>query len=185
MHPGPYGYSSFNCRNISYSPARSSAGPSSSEDSLSSDIVASESPPEAPSPKPRCDTEVSSQSVPEQGGHVPGAGHVGAAAPRRVVNGGDLEFGPQPDKVPDTSKALGSGERPYSTEGDLPTPPVAFVHVELPGGLSTALKNASVVEEHRTLMGTVVGKIQSAESGLNESCLGLIKAFEVWLLRNL
>ena len=47
------------------------------------------------------------------------------------------------------------------------------------------LKNASIVDEHRTLMGAVVGKIQSAESGLNESCLGLIKAFEVCFLRNL
>ena len=67
----------------------------------------------------------------------------------------------------------------------MPTPPVTSVHAELPGGLSTVLKNASIVDEHRTLMGTVVGKIQSAESGLNESCLGLIKAFEVWFLRNL
>ena len=34
-------------------------------------------------------------------------------------------------------------------------------------------------------MGAVVEKIQSAESGLNESCFGLIKAFEVCFLRNL
>ena len=47
------------------------------------------------------------------------------------------------------------------------------------------LKNAAIVYEHRTLMGAVVEKIQSAESGLNESCLGLIKAFEVCFLRNL
>ena len=49
----------------------------------------------------------------------------------------------------------------------------------------TRLKNVSVVDEHRTLMGTMDGKIQAAESGLNESRLGLIKAFEVWFLRNL
>ena len=55
---------------------------------------------------------------------------------------------------------------------------------ELPGSLSTALKNASIVDEHRALMGAVVEKIQSAESGLNESCLGLIKAFEVCFLGN-
>ena len=70
-------------------------------------------------------------------------------------------------------------------EGGLPTPPVTSVYAELPGGLSPRLKNASIVDEHRTLMGAVVGKIQSAESGLNESFLGLIKAFEVWFLRNL
>ena len=67
----------------------------------------------------------------------------------------------------------------------LPTPPATSVQVELPGGLSTALKSASIIDEHRTLMVAVVGKIQSAESGLNESCLGLIKAFEVCFLRNL
>ena len=84
---------------------------------------------------------------------------MGAAAPRHVVDGGDLEFGPQPDKVLDTSKAPGSGERPHSMGEDLPTPPVTSVYAELPGGLTTVLKNASIIEEHQTLMGTVVGKI--------------------------
>ena len=63
--------------------------------------------------------------------------------------------------------------------------PATSVHAELPGGLLTVLRNVSVINEHRTLMGTVVGKIQDVESRLNESCLGLIKAFEVWFLRNL
>ena len=69
--------------------------------------------------------------------------------------------------------------------GGLLTPSATSIHADLPSGLSTALRSASIVDEHRTLMGAVVGKIQSAESGLNESCLGLIKAFEVWFLRNL
>ena len=34
-------------------------------------------------------------------------------------------------------------------------------------------------------MGAVVKKIQFAESGQNESCLGFIKAFEVYFLGNL
>ena len=102
-----------------------------------------------------------------------------------IDDGGDLGFRPQPDKVLETSKAPGSGEQPPSTVGGLPTAPETSVQVGLPGGLSTTLKNASIIDEHRTLMGAVVGKIQSAESGLNESCLGLIKAFEVWFLRNL
>ena len=67
----------------------------------------------------------------------------------------------------------------------MPTPPATSVQAELPGGLSTALRSASIIDEHRTLMGAVVEKIQSTESGLNESCLGLIKAFEVCFLRNL
>ena len=67
--------------------------------------------------------------------------------------------------------------------GGLPTPPASSVRAELPGGLSAMLKNASIVDEHRALMGAVVERIQSAESGLNESCFGLIKAFEVCFLR--
>ena len=58
-------------------------------------------------------------------------------------------------------------------EGGLPTLPATSVYAELLGGLLTALKNVSVVDEHRTLMGAVVGKIQAAESGLNESVLAL------------
>ena len=117
--------------------------------------MASETPPGIPFSKSRCDTEVSSQRD------------------------------PWTDKVLEAPKAPGSGERPSSMEGGLPTPPATSVYAELPGGLLTALKNASVIDDHRTLMGAVVGKIQSAKSGLNESCLGLIKAFEVWFLRNL
>ena len=117
--------------------------------------MASGTPPGTPFPKSGRDTEVSSQR--DSG----------------------------PDKALEPPKALGSGQRPSSMEGGLPTPPATSVYAKLSGGLLTALKNASVVDEHRTLMGAVVGKIQAAESGLNESCLGLIKAFEVWFLRNL
>ena len=155
MYLGSSGHSSLNCRHISYNPARSPAGQSSSEDSLSSNVVVSETPPGTPFPKSGRDTEVSSQIDSES------------------------------DKVLEASKAPGLGERPPSMEGGLPTPPATSVYVGLPGGLSTVLKNASIINEHRTLMGAVVEKIQSAESGLNVSCLGLIKAFEVCFLRNL
>ena len=116
---------------------------------MSSNAVASETPPGTPLPKSGRDTEVSSQR------------------------------GSEPDKVLGASKAPGSGKRPPSMKGSLTTAPATSVYAERPDGLSTTLKNASVVDEHRTLMGMVVGKIQAAESGLNESCLGLIKAFEV------
>ena len=108
------------------------------------------------------DTEVSSRHDPDQGGHIPGAGHAGM------------------DTARGTSRVPGSSEHPPSMVRGLPTPLASSVRVELPGGLSTALKNASIVDEHWALMGAVVEKIQSAESGLNESCLGLIKAFEVF-----
>ena len=42
-----------------------------------------------------------------------------------------------------------------------------------------ALRGASVVDEHRVLMGAVIKKLQSAESGLNEACNSLLTGFEV------
>ena len=68
--------------------------------------------------------------------------------------------------------------------GGLPTPPASSVQAELPGGLLIALRNASIVNEHRALVGEVVERIQSAESGLSASCLSLIKDFEVCILGN-
>ena len=61
----------------------------------------------------------------------------------------------------------------------MPVPPATSVQPELPDTLSTALKSASIVDEHRALMGAVIEKIQSAESGLNDSCISLIRGFEV------
>jgi len=49
----------------------------------------------------------------------------------------------------------------------------------VPDTLSAALKSASIIEGHRALMGAVLEKIQSAESGLNEACISLITGFEV------
>ena len=69
--------------------------------------------------------------------------------------------------------------QPILFGGGDPAPPLIFVQPELPGGLSTALKNASIVDEHRNLMGAVVEKIQSAESGLNEAFSSLLAGFEV------
>ena len=67
----------------------------------------------------------------------------------------------------------------------MPSPPTTPINPEAPNTLTEALRRASIMEEHHTLMGSVVEKIQSAKSGLNESCFGLIKAFEVCFLRNL
>ena len=53
------------------------------------------------------------------------------------------------------------------------------VQPEAPDTLMEALRSASIVEEHRTLMGTVVERIQSAKSGLTEACTSLLTGFEV------
>ena len=53
----------------------------------------------------------------------------------------------------------------------------------MPNVLLAALKSASVIDEHRALMGAVIEKIQSAKSGLNEACISLIRGFEVCFIR--
>ena len=85
--------------------------------------------------------------------------------PEHADNGGDLGLSPHPDKVQETSKALGSGEQPLSTVGGLPTPPATVVQAELPGGLSTVLKNASIIDEHRTIMGRWLKRFNLPKGG--------------------
>ena len=46
-------------------------------------------------------------------------------------------------------------------------------------GLKDLLGRASISEEHRMLMNTVIGKISSAESGLYEAARSLLTGFEV------
>ena len=48
-----------------------------------------------------------------------------------------------------------------------------------PDSLRNLLEHAAISEAHRTLMGTVVEKISSAESGLHEAFMSLLKGFEV------
>ena len=72
-----------------------------------------------------------------------------------------------------------SGGQPPSIEGGAPVPPTTSSQPEVPDTLSAALKSASIIDEHRALMGAVIEKIQSAKSGLNEACISLITGFEV------
>ena len=76
-----------------------------------------------------------------------------------------------------------SGRRPPSARGGVPVPPATSAQPEVPDTLSVALKSASIIEEHRALMGAVIEKIQSAESGLNEASISLIRGFEVCFMR--
>ena len=151
-------------------------------------------PPKAPSPKHVNDTEASSQRDPGQGGgekivkaapggQTSGAGHTGEKAPMDIDGGGYLEFGPKPDIIPETGMAPESGRQPPSAGGGVPVPPATSVQPEVSDALLVALKSASIVDEHRALMGAVIEKIQSAESGLNEACISLIRGFEVCFMR--
>ena len=57
--------------------------------------------------------------------------------------------------------------------------PVASVQPEAPDNLLEALRGASIDEEHRTIMGAVIEKVQSAKNGLTEACASLLTGFEV------
>ena len=48
-----------------------------------------------------------------------------------------------------------------------------------PNTLTGLLESADLLEDHHTLMGTVLEKISSATSGLNEAFRRLLKGFEV------
>ena len=48
-----------------------------------------------------------------------------------------------------------------------------------PEELKILLGRASILEEHRALMGTVIERISSAESGLHEAVRSLLTGFEV------
>ena len=93
--------------------------------------------------------------------------------------GGHLEFGPQSDTVPETNTAPDSGKQPPLTEGGAPIPAATSVQPEVPDTLLAVLQSASIVEEHRTFMGAVIEKVQSAKSGLTEACTSLLTSFEV------
>ena len=151
-------------------------------------------PPKAPSPKHVNNTEASSQKDPGQGGgeeivkaapggQTSGAGDMGEKIPMGVGGGGHLEFGSPPDAISETNTAPESSRRPPSAGGGMPVPPAASVQPEVPDALLAALKSASIVDEHRALMGAVIKKIQSAESGQNEACISLIRGFEVCFMR--
>ena len=92
---------------------------------------------------------------------------------------GRIQFGPQPKTISETHMAPESGEQPPLKEGGAPLPPVVPVHPGVPDNLMEALRGASVMDEHRTLMGAVIEKVQSAKSGLNEACNNLLTGFEV------
>ena len=61
----------------------------------------------------------------------------------------------------------------------MPVPQMTSVQPEAPDNLLEALRGASIVDEHRVLMDTVIEKVQFAKSGLTEACTSLLTGFEV------
>ena len=75
----------------------------------------------------------------------------------------------------ESSAARGPGfSAPRETENK--SPRLSDIQPDMLTGL---LRQAPVSEEHRTLMGTVIKRISSAKSGLNEAFTSLLRGFEV------
>ena len=70
------------------------------------------------------------------------------------------------------------GRQPLAKGGE-PSVPMTSVHPEASDNLLEMLQGASIDEEHRTLMSTVIEKVWSAKSGLTEACASLLTGFEV------
>ena len=113
--------------------------------------------PTATSPHPVDDAEVLSQEAPGRGetvleapqGDLPDTGSQGDSAPE------SSEFGPQPNTAPEPQVVPDSGRRPPSKRGKMPVP-VTSVHPEAPDNQLEALRDASIDEEHRTIMSEVI-----------------------------
>ena len=80
-----------------------------------------------------------------------------------------------PEPEANTSAAL-SLERSAPTGGDKEGPAQSGVR---PDTLTGLLERASLSEEHRSLMSTVLEKISSATCGLNEAFTSLLRGIEV------
>ena len=93
---------------------------------------------------------------------------------------GDPEVSPRrsPDlpKPEANSSASLSPERSAPTGGDEKGPAQFSVRPDI---LTGRLERAALSKEHRSLMSTVLTKISSATSGLNEAFTSLLKGFEV------
>ena len=56
--------------------------------------------------------------------------------------------------------------------------PMTSAQPKASDNLLEALRGASIDEEHRTLMSTVIEKVRSAKRGLIEACTSLLIGFE-------
>ena len=84
----------------------------------------------------------------------------------------------KPDTVPESSTIPDRGRR-ASSKRSKSSEPATSVQLEVPDNLLAVLEGASIDEEHRTIMSTVIQKVQSAKSGLSEACASLLTGFQV------
>ena len=142
--------------------------------------------PTATSPRPVDDTEVLSRRMPKQEamapgmpqGKISGAGHMGDENPMDYADGNHSKSGSQPVTASEPTKVPDSGKQSLAKEGE-PAMPMTSVQPEALDNLLEVLQGASIEDEHRTLMGTVIEKVRSAKGGLTEACTSLLTGFEV------
>ena len=88
-----------------------------------------------------------------------------------IKNDGPELSGLQPETILEASKRIPSKE--------CRTPAAVSEDPGAPEMLTDMLQQASISEEHRALMVTVVERVLSAKSGLNEAFSSLLRGFEV------
>ena len=136
--------------------------------------------PPAASPCAADDAEVASRQTPRQEevvqeeprGDLPDSRSKGDKTPQGSKSG----F--KPDTAPESSTVPDRGRRTPAKRSK-PIESVSSVQPEAPDNLLEVLKGASIDEEHRTIMSTVVQKVRSVKSGLTEACASLLTGFEV------
>ena len=94
---------------------------------------------------------------------------------------GDLEVSSRrasldPVRPEDTPMVTRSPQYPALEESNQKNPAPFGMRSDV---LRELLERAAISEEHRTLMGTVMERISSAESGLHEAFTSLLTGFEV------
>ena len=138
------------------SPACSLPQQSSSSGDLLPEMMESETPPQISLPDKADDAEVSSRRI----------------LPDLQVAQGTVRTGAKGN----TSAAQGPGCA--APTGNNKSPGLSNVQ-GTPDALMDILQHASISEEHRTLMGTVLERVRSVKSGLNEAFSSLLRGFEV------
>ena len=141
-------------------------------------MTESETPPSFSSPNKVDDFEVSSrrtspdQQVVRGVMKTPPKGDTLVAQHPGANNEGPGLSGLQPETTlgTDTRIPLKGGRTPTAASGG---PEASDI-------LTSMLRQASISEEHRTLMGMVVEKVLSAKSGLNKACASLLRGFVVF-----
>ena len=136
--------------------------------------------PPAVSPRTTDDAKVASRQAPgqeevvqeEPRGDLPDSRSKGDKTPQGSKSG----F--LPDTAPESSTVPDRGRRTPSKRSK-PSKPAASIQPEVPDNLLEVLDDASIDKGHRTIISTVIQKVQSSKSGLSEACASLLTGFEV------